>query len=215
MIAVITGDIINSRQYDDPGKWLTGLKELLATVSPGPEFWEIYRGDSFQVELADPEEAFSLVMKIKATIRSYKALDTRMAIGIGEKTYSANNITESNGPAFIHSGELLEQLKGKKEALAIRSPWKEWDEEMNASLSLALVIMDQWKPKTAWLASSILRHPGKSQQEIAELLDMQQAGVSQGLNRAHLKELKEWDIQFRKMLKTKIDANTAGKVLVS
>ena len=45
MIAVITGDIINSRQFDDPGKWLAGLKELLASVSAGPQFWDIYRGD--------------------------------------------------------------------------------------------------------------------------------------------------------------------------
>jgi hypothetical protein len=148
-----------------------------------------------------------VVMKIKATIRSYKGLDTRMAIGIGEKSFTATSITESNGPAFVYSGELLEQLKDKKDSLAIHSPWNEWDEEINASLSLALVIMDQWKPRTAWLASSILRYPGKSQQEIAELLDMQQAGVSQGLNRAHLKELKDWDVQFRKKLKTKIDSN--------
>ena len=133
-----------------------------------------------------------------------------MAVGIGEKTFSAENITESNGPAFIYSGELLEHLKDKKESLGIHTPWKEWDEEMNASLSLAVVIMDQWKPKTAWLASSILRHPGKSQQEIAEMLDMQQAGVSQGLNRAHLKELKEWDIQFRKKLKTQIDTDATA-----
>ncbi len=210
MIAVITGDIINSRQYDDPGKWLAGLKELLATVSAGPQFWDIYRGDSFQVELADPEEAFTVVMKIKATIRSYKGLDARLAVGIGEKTYAASKITESNGPAFVYSGELLEQLKDKKEPLAIRSPWKDWDEEVNASLSLAVVIMDQWKPRTAWLVSSIMGNPGKSQQEIAELLDMQQAGVSQGLNRAHHKELKEWDVQFRKKLKTKIETNAAA-----
>ena len=77
-------------------------------------------------------------------------------------------------------------------------------------MSLALVIMDQWKPRTAWLISSILGNPGKSQQEVAEMLDMQQAGVSQGLNRAHLKELKEWDIQFRKKLKTKIESNVAA-----
>ncbi len=210
MIAVITGDMINSRQYDDPGRWLAGLKEILASVSAGPQFWDIYRGDSFQVELADPGEAFTVVMKIKATIRSYKGMDTRLAVGIGEKTYTAAGITESNGPAFVYSGEVLEQLKDKKESLAIRSPWGEWDEEINAGLALALVIMDQWKPRTAWLVSSILGNPGKSQQEIAEMLDMQQAGVSQGLNRAHLKELKEWDLQFRKKLKTQIDTNATA-----
>lgn len=205
MIAVITGDLINSRQYDDPGQWLTVLKELFANVTSGPQFWDIYRGDSFQVELQAPEEAFSTVLKIKSAIRSYKGLDTRLAIGIGEKSYTASRIAESNGPAFIHSGELLEEMKERRISLAIRSPWDDLDEELNTGLSLALVIMDLWKPKTALLIHSILRHPGLNQQEIAEVLNMQQAGVSQGIQRAHIRELMEWDIQFRKKLKTKID----------
>jgi hypothetical protein len=205
MIAVITGDLINSRAFDDPGRWLEELKELLASVSTGPELWNIYRGDSFQVELVNPEDAFALVMKVKATIRSHKSLDVRMAIGIGEKSYAGANVTESNGTAFIHSGELLEHLKATKQSLAIRSPWQEWDREINASLHLSLVIMDQWKPQTARLVRTVMEHQGKSQQEIADLMQMQQAGVSQGLKRAHFSELMAWNDIFSHKLKTQLD----------
>mgnify|MGYP003866944009 CR=1 FL=1 len=170
-------------------------------MAPGPRFWDIYRGDSFQIELANAADSFTLVMRIKAMLRSQKELDTRVAIGIGDKSFAAGSISQSNGSAFIHSGELLESLKAQKQSLAIRSPWREWDDEMNTYLKMALVIMDQWKPKTAELVSVVLQHPQKSQQEIADLLQIQQAGVSQGLKRAHLKELLDWDDIFKKKLK--------------
>ena len=204
MIVVITGDLINSREFEDPGQWLPGLKEILASASAGPQFWDIYRGDSFQVELSNPEEAFALVMSIKATIRSHKSLDVRMAIGIGEKSFAGAKVTESNGSAFVHSGELLEHLKATKQSLAVRSPWQEWDQEINASLNLALVIMDQWKPKTAQLVRTALEHKGMSQQEMADLMQLQQAGVSQGLKRAHLSELLAWNDIFSHKLKTQM-----------
>lgn len=205
MIAVITGDLIDSREYGDPGPWLAALKEILASAGEQPRFWDIYRGDSFQVEMADPAGAFMMVMRIKAGLRLHKAPDTRLAIGIGDKQYAADRITESNGTAFVHSGELLEALKEQKETLGIRSPWPDWDEEINVGLKLSQVIMDQWKSKTARLVSEVLRHPGKSQQDIAEMLGIQQAGVSQGLKRAHLDELLAWERLFNKKLKTQID----------
>ena len=202
---MITGDLIDSRQHGDPGPWLAALKEILASAGENPQFWDIYRGDSFQVELADPAAAFMMVMRIKAGLRMHKAPDTRLAIGIGEKQYAAVRITESNGSAFVHSGELLESLKDQKETLGIRSPWSDWDQEINVGLKLSLVIMAQWKPKTARLVSEVLQHPGNSQQDIAELLGIQQAGVSQGLKRAHLDELQAWNNLFSKKLKTQID----------
>lgn len=205
MVAVITGDLIDSRQFGDPGPWLGALKEILASAGENPQFWDIYRGDSFQVEIADPAAAFLMMMRIKAGLRMHKAPDTRLAIGIGDKQYTAARITESNGSAFVHSGELLESLKDRKETLGIRSPWPDWHEEINVGLKLSLVIMDQWKPKTARLVSEVLLHPGKSQQEIADLLGIQQAGVSQGLKRAHLDELLAWDRLFCKKLKTQIE----------
>ena len=44
MIAIITGDIINS-QNTDSELWLPKLKNLLGSWSATPENWEVYRGD--------------------------------------------------------------------------------------------------------------------------------------------------------------------------
>lgn len=49
MIAVITGDIINSRA-EDVSLWMPVLKKELQKIGERPKDWEIYRGDSFQIK---------------------------------------------------------------------------------------------------------------------------------------------------------------------
>ena len=58
MIAVITGDIINS-QKSDSELWLPKLKELLGSWSTTPENWEVYRGDEFQLKCGQESSHFS------------------------------------------------------------------------------------------------------------------------------------------------------------
>jgi hypothetical protein len=98
------------------------------------------RGDFFQVEVANPEDAIKKAFEIKALIKKVAPLDerkkistidVRMAIGIGEKTYSGETISESNGTAFIYSGEKYDVLKKENVTLGIKTPWKDFDEEMN------------------------------------------------------------------------------------
>ena len=55
MTAVLTGDIINSRKSKTPD-WLSNLKETLNKFGQEPKHWEIYRGDSFQLEI-DPAKS--------------------------------------------------------------------------------------------------------------------------------------------------------------
>lgn len=122
MTAVITGDIIASRKLVNQEKWLLPLKNLLGSWGERPKDWELDRGDFFQVEIANPEEALIKAFEIKALIKKVQplderqkisAIDIRMAIGIGNKTYSGETIKESNGTAFIHSGEKFDMLKKK------------------------------------------------------------------------------------------------------
>jgi hypothetical protein len=82
--SVITGDIIQSRKTNKP-VWLSKLKKTLSLEGKSPRTWQIYRGDSFQVEVKDPDQAFLTALRIKATIKTIRSLDVRMAIGIGEK----------------------------------------------------------------------------------------------------------------------------------
>ena len=67
MIAIITGDIINS-QNTDSELWLPKLKNLLGSWSATPENWEVYRGDEFQLKCS-VDGVFSKSLMIKSLIK--------------------------------------------------------------------------------------------------------------------------------------------------
>ena len=87
MTSVITGDIIKSRSINNQGLWLKELKFALGMLSSDQSYYEIYRGDSFQLEFKDFYKSFEAAVYIKACIKSIKGLDVRMSIGIGEKSH--------------------------------------------------------------------------------------------------------------------------------
>ena len=57
MTSILTGDLINSRKKKE-SSWLKTLKMTLETFGTTPKNWQIYRGDSFQLEISNPEESF-------------------------------------------------------------------------------------------------------------------------------------------------------------
>lgn len=200
MISIITGDIINSRNNSETGKWLSALKETLAFYGESPKDWDIYRGDSFQVEISKPDTAFLAAIRLKATIKAFKDLDVRMAIGIGEISFRASRITESNGPAFVNSGDLLEQLKKNKETLAIRSPWPKLDEEINLIIKLSCIAMDKWTSPSAEFVKLALELQDFSQKDLIEKLKIGQSAVSERQSRAYFSEIVEAEAFIREKL---------------
>lgn len=204
MISVITADIINSRSIGNPDVWILPLKSYLARFGPTPKKWEIYRGDSFQLEVDDPFNALQSAIHMKAIIKSKKELDLRMAIGLGDKTYEAGRITEANGSAFVRSGGAFENLK-KNTTLAIASGSEAFDEEMNLYLKFANIIMNGWKPATAEIVNAYLNNPELSQAQLGELIGMTQPSVSDALSRANYYELMELVTYYKKRLKQQID----------
>jgi len=197
MNAVITGDIINSRksrQY----KWQAPLKKLLSRFGKFPKDWETSRGDSFQVEIREPEKSLLAAITIKALVKSLgiKKMDVRLAIGIGEISYHAPRISDASGTAFIYAGEKFETLKKIKQNLAIKTAWPSTDREINLMLRLALIAMDKWTVPSAELAFLIFMEKystGKilSQKELEIKLKLKQSSVSERHTRAQIDEIKD------------------------
>ena len=185
MIAVLTGDIIGSRKAANP-EWVQLLKNKLNKFGSSPNDWEIYRGDEFQLELAQPEQALISALEIKAGIKTFKNLDVRMAIGIGDKNFQGDKVSESNGSAYSNSGSQFDLLKTQKITLAVSSPHKEFDAEINLMLKLALVTIDNWSTVSAELAEIFFDNPNLLQEEIAQRLEIKQSAVSQRIHRAKL-----------------------------
>ena len=199
MTSIIIGDIINSRKLPTK-KWLFPLKQFLAKQGKSPKDWEIFRGDQFQLEVKNPEEALLIAIQIKALMKGLK-LDARMSIGIGEKTHNAKKISESNGTAFIHSGEVFETLKKEKSTLAIKSGNEIFDYEINLMLRLALTIMDNWLPQSSELALVAIQNQSFSQEQIGEVLNINQAAVSRRKSRSQLDLIMEFDAFYREKIK--------------
>lgn len=211
MVSIITGDIIASRKLVNQEKWLLPLKKLFSTWGKSPKDWKLDRGDFFQVEITDSQEALLKAMEIKALIKKVapqderkkiSTIDVRMAIGIGEKNYTGESISESNGSAFINSGEKFDLLKKENSTIGIKSPWKSFDDEMNLYLKLAGTFMDSWSVSSAELVQIVLKNHDITQDEIGKQLGIKQSGVSRRWNRANINEILELEKMYRNKIKS-------------
>lgn len=200
MIAIITGDIVDSRKLSSK-IWIDGLKKLLNTFGKNPIEWDIYRGDEFQLEVKNPEDALFFALQIKSYFKSIK-MDVRMSIGLGEMTYKAKKISESNGSAFSRSGDVFETLKKQKINLAINSGNAAFDGEINLMLRLCLTFMDNWLAQSAEFVLTAIENPSLSQEEIGVKLGINQAAVSRRRKRAQFDLVMEVEKYFRNKVKT-------------
>jgi len=198
MKAVITGDVINSRKVAS-GLWLDDLKQILNAYGSEPKDWEIYRGDSFQLIVA-ADDALEVAFILKATIKQHKALDVRMAIGVGSVDYSADKITESNGVAFINSGECFESLK--KQTLGIKTPWVEFNSAFEVIIPLVLLVADNWTSTSAEIFKKALENPEINQNQLAKALNRKsQSSISSSLKRAGYEEIKNTIAFYKQEIK--------------
>lgn len=197
MICIITGDIVGSRKVKD--SWLLSLKTALKVVSEQNSKWEIYRGDSFQVEV-EPEQAIKTAAYLKACIRVNKPADVRMGIGIGEVKSKRKKLSESSGDAFINSGVAFDGLKQAKVNLAVKTESGDFDEEINILIKLSLIAMDSWGVVAAEMVKLALENENVVQSELASISGRTQSSVSEALKRAHYSEIMEMDKLYRKKL---------------
>ncbi len=189
MVAIITGDIINSENYQ-VAEWMPFLKEQLSKYGETPKVWELYRGDEFQIKTT-PMKALELCILLKARLKTIKGLDVRMAIGIGMETFVGTSISESNGTAYQYSGCVFEKLREQKINIAIKTGITDKDETLNLLLKLALDFMDEWSPVSAEIVYLALGKPAMQQQELGNILGIQQSAVSQRQKRARLDLVKQ------------------------
>lgn len=200
IIAVLTGDVINSRKTGPPQLWLNVLKDALSTDD---SLWEVYRGDSFQLSTA-PEKALLKAIYIKACLKTIKNADVRIAIGLGKQEFVSRNLSESNGQAFVFSGEKFETLKKDRVNLAIKTPWSDLDFELNIVFRLALIAMDNWSPAAAEIVKIAIENPDLSQKDLAGKSSRSQSSVSEALKRASFDEMMGLDSLYRKKLQSLI-----------
>jgi len=201
MTSILTGDIIKSKTTTNPELWLTVLKNALASIESDTSKWELYRGDSFQIEIENIEESLKAAIYIKSCIKCIKGLDVRLAIGIGTKSFEGQKITESNGEAFQYSGETLETLKNEKVNLKIKTSNEKLNGELNLYFKLGLIAMDDWTANSAEIVKLSIEQPHALQETLGKKIGINQNAVSSRQKRAHLNEIMELDVMYRKKVK--------------
>lgn len=202
MTSVITGDIINSRGVSAE-TWLPLLKDSFNSIGKTPKTWELFRGDSFQIEIENITDALLYAIKLKATIKKIKDLDIRLAIGIGNKSFDTEKITEANGEVFINSGYAFDYLL-KKQNLALKTPWENINEEFEVSLGLSLLIMDNWTTNSAAFVYMSIQNPECTQKVIAKKLAISESSASERRKRSGFDEIMKLEKRYRKLMNQKL-----------
>src|SRR5690606_20452593 len=128
----------------------------------------------------------------------------RMSIGLGTINHHADQVTESNGTAFIHSGEKFEGLKKEKLNLAFESEWNDFNRDVNLFLKLALLTMNHWTETAAEMVKITLESPDKDQSELGSIIGIKQNAVSSRLKRAAFEEIQEMIRVYQLKLKEKL-----------
>ncbi|MEG1592376.1 SatD family protein [Chryseobacterium sp.] len=198
MIAVITGDIINS-QHADTEVWITKLKNLLENWGNAPQVWEIYRGDEFQFK-CNIDDVFWHFLAIKSLIKSQENLDVRIAIGIGQENFSSEKITESNGSAYVNSGRLLNDLKSDGDTVSIKTSNDPIDRDLNILLKWASKDFDKWTMATSEIIHEMIMNQDITQEDLAKKFAISQSSISQRLKRANYELIVETNQYFRKKI---------------
>jgi len=201
MTSILTGYIINSRSVASK-EWLPLVKTTFKTVGETPKTWEIFRGDSFQIEINKPENALLFAIELKTVLKKFKNLDVRIAIGIGSKKDDYTNITEGSGEAFINSGKAFDNLV-KKQNLAIISPWQEIDNIFNTAFAIALLTIDNWTVNSADFVAMCLKKPNTTQKLIAKELNISESSASERRKRAGFDEIMQLEKLYRELITKK------------
>ncbi len=167
---------------------------------------DIFRGDSWQLLLAEPGKALRAAVAIRAGLKARTGRDTRVAIGIGPaQDIDLDRISASTGEAFLASGRMLDEM-GRKQRIALApSPATRavmgW---MPVMLDLAEVIIGGWRPKRAEVSALALLHPDWTGEKLSEVLTerrpedvpITQQGVSDHLQNGDFSRIRDLVLVF-------------------
>lgn len=205
--AVLTGDLVKSAKLDP-----VNLKMVLQRLQEGQVRFNstyahsivgrmaIFSGDSWQVLISKVNLSFRLTLYFRALVKASEGLsgDTRIAVAWGqidEETLNPDNISESTGQAFTLSGRALADMDRFKH-LELVIP-ENLDHCSHGSLKLlwpSILLLDEVSGRWTGKQSEILALAllGYNQNQIASELNIAQPTVSNSLNAAGWKRLKEY-----------------------
>lgn len=187
-IAVLTGDVVDSRCVKDRPRLYQRLDDGLASLAQrhGGRA-ERFRGDGFQLALPHPGSALTAAVALRAALIQHsepeQRWDARIAIAVGPARWQpGQRLADADEPPFVQSGLALDTLGQGDDRLALAP-----DKRDDGSLALLLRYVDAliagWSTYSAQVVGlSLAGSP--SQQEMAERLGIRQPSVNKRLRAA-------------------------------
>jgi len=219
--AVLTGDIIQSRALDMIRREALAdtLQKVYGCIEEQygfavPQGLAVFRGDSWQIYIEDPQWALQIAVQFEATLRLVSSLegheiDTKIALSVDTVDFiNAETPGASDGAAFQKSGLALNNLKGKQQLVCVLP--ENFPLELRLGTEhLAVVtdyLMQTWTKAQARAVSFKLSKPLEKEPRQKEIASMwfpkpvSQPAVSRHLRAAHWSLLKATLERFREII---------------
>jgi DNA-directed RNA polymerase specialized sigma24 family protein len=188
-IAVLTGDLVDSRKASDPKRLFEVLDAALAAITErynGRS--ERYRGDGFQVALPDPAAALPAAVLLRAALIHHseerQRWDARIAVAIGEASWKpGEQLTEASGEVFVRSGQALDAMSKGSSQLCLSLAEEEESECLLLLTRFVDDLIDGWSRYSAEAVYLSLWHE-ESQQTLAKRIGISQPSVHKRLRAA-------------------------------
>jgi hypothetical protein len=176
MYAVLTGDVIRSRQLSVAE--LEGVRGAMDAAVDDVKRWrrgivrgrvDFFRGDAWQLLLCEPAMALRVAIFLRARLRA-RGQDTRVAIGLGTvEKVSSRRTSLSLGEAFVRSGHALDAMpRGREMAIAVPEPLAPAARWLAVVVQLVEAVIEQWTPRQAEVVALALQPERPTHEEIAE-----------------------------------------------
>lgn len=181
--AVITGDLIHSRTVRDTGAYLKRLRAILRELGQrhGAET-DTFRGDGFQLLLADATPVFECAVALRAALigasQPGERWDARLALGIG----AANPTGPGFSDAAVLSGQGLDGMQ--RETLRVFSRDESLLRYADLPTAFLETLIDNWTPVEAQTYHLHLTQ-GLDQRGIATALGKSRVTITKALQRAN------------------------------
>ncbi|ANQ52522.1 AsnC family protein [Flammeovirga yaeyamensis] len=193
MIAILTADIVSSTKTRDNDLWSSCIEEVMNLPFFEDIRWDIFRGDSFQIELTDPSKSLYLAVLLRVFINAKKELydlkiDVRISIGIGKEGFEGDNVMSSDGQAYKLSGRNFDKFHQSQRRLSIATTWDYDLIGFQESVQLIEHLISNWSFSSFTVAKHYLLGVTK-QKELAELVGVSQPAIHKRIQKDNLEGL--------------------------
>ncbi|MCQ8876435.1 hypothetical protein NQT69_00075 [Pseudoalteromonas shioyasakiensis] len=184
MIAVISGDLINSQkipkhQYDDMLYLLDQSLRFIANKFSGQ--YSVYRGDALQIQLPDPRDVCSAAILLYLQLKSAN-YSLRQSMAIGQLDNPRADIKTATGSAYTLSGQGLDTLN---QLLILQIEHSSLDASFALNIDLINVLLDKISQKQANALFHYLTAVNNSHSQLAKELQTSRENVTKLLNLAN------------------------------